>query len=76
MNRAVMRRGQDPYRLAGRLLGVFAVLVALFMVLPAFIVMPVSFSDSSIMLFPPKSYSFRWYEAFFTIREWREAVGG
>jgi ABC-type spermidine/putrescine transport system permease subunit II len=75
MNRAVMRRGRDPYRFAGLLVGAFAVLVALFMILPAFIVMPVSFSDSSIMIFPPKSYSFRWYEAFFTIPEWRDAVG-
>ncbi len=69
------RAGFDPYRLGGRLIGILAVLVALFMLLPAFIVMPVSFSDSSIMLFPPAHYSFRWYEAFFTIPEWRGAVG-
>jgi len=67
--------GTDPYRFAGRLVSGFAAAVALFMFLPAFVVMPLSFSDSSIMMFPPQSYSLRWYRAFLSIGEWREAVG-
>jgi ABC-type spermidine/putrescine transport system permease subunit II len=66
---------RDPYRLAGRLVGGVAFLVAIFMIMPAFIVMPVSFSDSSILTFPPRNFSLRWYRAFLSIPEWRGAVG-
>jgi ABC-type spermidine/putrescine transport system permease subunit II len=69
-----MRAGSDPFKLAGRLVGFLAAAVAIFMILPAFIVMPVSFSDSSILMFPPTIWSLRWYRAFFSIPEWRSSV--
>src|SRR5689334_21449792 len=69
-----MRAGSDPFKLAGRLVGFMAAAVAIFMILPAFIVMPVSFSDSSILMFPPTIWSLRWYRAFFSIPEWRSSV--
>lgn len=49
---------------------VLAVLVGLYLVLPAFIVIPASFSGSTILDFPPKSWSLRWYQNFFTDPDW------
>ncbi len=49
-------------------------LIALFLVLPALIVVPMSFSDSRFLRFPPESFSLRWYETYFTSLEWQEAT--
>lgn len=51
-------------------LAVLVGLVALYLVLPVFVVVPASFSDSSFLKFPPEQLSLRWYEAFFTDEEW------
>lgn len=51
-----------------------AALTGLYLVLPVFIVIPASFSDSTILDFPPKSWSTRWYENFFTNPEWVNAT--
>ncbi|SVC95632.1 uncharacterized protein METZ01_LOCUS348486, partial [marine metagenome] len=48
--------------------------IALFMVAPVFFVVPVSFSSSSLIIFPPAGYSLRWYEAYFTVPEWTRAT--
>jgi len=47
-----------------------ASLIVLFLVLPVFIVIPMSFSDSRMLDFPPRGWSLRWYERFFTATEW------
>ncbi|PZQ75871.1 MAG: ABC transporter permease [Variovorax paradoxus] len=47
-----------------------AVLVILFLVLPVLIVVPMSFSGSRFLDFPPKQWSLRWYERFFTSPDW------
>jgi putative spermidine/putrescine transport system permease protein len=61
---------------ARRRLWLFAVvaLVLIFLVLPVLIVIPVSFSASSLLEFPPRTYSLRWYESYFGSREWRDAT--
>ncbi len=48
--------------------------IGLFMVAPAFFVVPVSFSSSSLIIFPPADYSLRWYEAYFSVPEWTRAT--
>jgi len=59
----------------GRLwLYVLGVLVMLFLVLPSFIVVPMSFSDSAYLEFPPRVWSLRWYESFVGSVEWRDAT--
>ena len=63
------------YRLGGRLVGALAVLVSILMVVPAFFTIPVSFSSTRYIVFPPKTWSLRWYEAYFTIPEWTGATG-
>lgn len=46
----------------------FTVLVAailLYLIIPVLIVVPMSFSEARFLQFPPKQWSFHWYEAFF-----------
>ena len=60
---------------AGRLwLYVLGSLIMLFLVLPSLLVIPLSFSDSRYLAFPPPGWSTRWYEAFFSAVEWRDAT--
>ncbi len=55
----------------GRLwLYVFGTLVLLFLLGPIFIVIPMSFSDSNYVQFPPETWSLRWYREFFGSDEW------
>ena len=49
-------------------------LVIAFLVIPVLIVIPISFSNSSLLEFPPRAYSLRWYEALFGSIEWRDAA--
>ncbi|MCW5707655.1 MAG: ABC transporter permease [Shinella sp.] len=45
-----------------------------FLVIPCILVIPMSFSDSQYLEFPPRSLSLRWYEAFFTSPEWIQSA--
>jgi putative spermidine/putrescine transport system permease protein len=47
-----------------------AVLTAIYLVAPVFVVVPTSFNDSSFLEFPPQQLSLRWYESFFTDPAW------
>lgn len=59
----------------GRLwLYIIAVLVMLFLILPIFVVIPMSFSDSRFLRFPPQGFSLRWYESYFGSPEWLRAT--
>lgn len=59
----------------GRLwLYVFASLVMLFLIIPVFVVIPMSFSDSRFLRFPPEGLSLRWYESYFRSPEWIRAT--
>ena len=51
-----------------------AALVLIFLVAPTFIVIPMSFSDSRYLQFPPEHWSTRWYEHYFGSAEWMEAT--
>ncbi|MGE0240300.1 MAG: ABC transporter permease [Parvibaculaceae bacterium] len=46
----------------------------LFLVLPLLVIIPVSFSDSPYLAFPPPAYSLRWYHDFFTSEAWIGAL--
>ncbi|SFZ74692.1 ABC transporter permease [Chitinimonas taiwanensis] len=45
-------------------------LVLLFLVLPILIIVPLSFNESSFLLYPMTGFSFKWYAAFFNSPEW------
>jgi putative spermidine/putrescine transport system permease protein len=59
----------------GRLpLYVLVAIVVVFLVAPMFIVIPMSFSDSSELRFPPTGLSLRWYERFVSDPLWTNAA--
>lgn len=49
-------------------------LVILFLVAPTLLVIPMSFSNSRFLEFPPPSWSLRWYRTYFESVEWRDAT--
>lgn len=61
-------------RLTLVLLWVFAALVLTFLMLPTLIVVPLSFSASDLLEFPPRALSLRWYESFFGSATWMAAL--
>ncbi len=50
------------------------VLVLAFLALPTLIVIPMSFSHSQYLEFPPRQWSLRWYEAYFSSGSWMAAT--
>ena len=53
---------------------IFVVLALGFLILPTLVVIPMSFSDSRYLDFPPTSWSFRWYRQYLTTPEWMDAT--
>lgn len=51
-----------------------AACVMLFLVIPTFIVIPMSFSASQYLEFPPREWSFKWYEFYFNSVSWMAAT--
>lgn len=49
-------------------------LVVFFLVMPSVIVIPMSFSDSQYLEFPPRVWSTLWYEHYLNSPEWRAAT--
>ena len=45
-------------------------LVMVFLLAPTLVVMPMSFSDSQYLEFPPRVWSLRWYEHYLSSPEW------
>jgi len=65
------RRGERLSRAA--LNGYFWAIVA-YLMFPIFIVIPISFSNSQFLEFPPKTLGFRWYDAYFNDPVWVTAT--
>lgn len=53
---------------------VFAVITMILLVLPTLIVIPMSFSESQYLEFPPETWSTRWYRHYFNSTEWMLAT--
>ena len=53
---------------------VVAAIIMLLLVIPTFIVIPMSFSDSRFLEFPPEVWSLRWYEVYFESSKWMRAT--
>jgi spermidine/putrescine ABC transporter ATP-binding subunit len=51
-----------------------AAVTLFFIVLPIVALIPMSFSSASFLSFPPHGFSLRWYHAFFSSRDWMEAL--
>lgn len=52
----------------------FAVITMILLVTPTLIVIPMSFSDSQYLEFPPETWSTRWYAHYFGSDEWMRAT--
>ena len=53
---------------------VLCALVMFFLVAPSLVVVPMSFSASTYLEFPPREWSLRWYESFFSSVAWTNAT--
>jgi putative spermidine/putrescine transport system permease protein len=68
-------RPDRPQRsLARGVLLVAAALIIAFLCVPSFFVIPVSFTSSSFIEFPPQGFSLRWYELYFGASDWIAAT--
>jgi len=56
-------------------LAVLAGAVLVFLIAPVLIIVIVSFSSADYLRFPPPGLSLRWYQRFFGIGAWRQAIG-
>ncbi len=53
---------------------VFAAIVMILLVVPTLIVIPMSFSDSQYLEFPPSKWSLRWYHEYLDSPKWMRAT--
>ncbi len=53
---------------------VVATVVGFLLLAPTLVVIPMSFSAGNTFQFPPKEWSLRWYESFFTSQKWQYAL--
>ncbi|MBZ8117078.1 ABC transporter permease [Roseovarius sp. LXJ103] len=53
---------------------IFAGITMTLLVVPTLIVIPMSFSDSQYLEFPPEDWSLRWYHNYFSSPEWMGAT--
>lgn len=51
-----------------------AFLICLFLIVPVFVIIPMSFGSSQYLEFPPRGFSTQWYEKFFNDTGWVEAL--
>lgn len=60
---------------AGRwMLNAYVYAVLAFVLLPILIILPMAFSDTAYLSFPPEGFTFRWFEEFFGSRRWMAAL--
>ena len=53
---------------------VLAVVIMVFLVAPTLLVIPMSFSASQYLEFPPRQWSLRWYQSYFNSTAWMHAT--
>jgi putative spermidine/putrescine transport system permease protein len=70
--RAVLKCAAWLARLPRQAVPVAAWTVIGFIILPLLILVPISFSGSPYLEFPPPSYSLQWYRNFFTRPDWTD----
>ncbi|RWE03412.1 MAG: ABC transporter permease, partial [Mesorhizobium sp.] len=52
------------------ILGLVCLLVAIWLVAPTLVVVPMSFNANKSLAFPPQGFSWQWYQNFATNPEW------
>ena len=56
------------------LLNAYVFFVLAFIIVPLLVILPMAFSNTSYLVFPPKGFSLRWFGAFFADRRWMDAA--
>lgn len=64
-------KGLTPGKLV---LYILCSLIFIYLILPIFVILPISFSSSRFLQFPPTGFSLQWYEKFFSGRNWISAT--
>jgi putative spermidine/putrescine transport system permease protein len=67
-------RRLDPFAATRWLPWLVGGLVLLFLALPLFVVVPTAFSSSSLLRFPPRGFSLRWFHEYFASDPWMRAT--
>lgn len=67
-------QGDIKRSLLEKFAAVAAVFVAIFLVLPNLVVVPMSFSPSPFYVFPPEQFTTRWFSTFFENPKWIQAL--
>lgn len=73
MRAALIGRGRRP-RPGRWLLAAGCVVIAVWMVAPTLVAIPMSLTDKQSFTFPPSGWSTRWYGQFFTDPQWYESL--
>lgn len=55
-------------------ISVIVVSTCVFLILPTIVIIPISFTSSDFIIFPPIGYSTRWYVEFFNSYNWQNAA--
>ncbi len=63
-----------PLTLPKAILYLFVCLVLFFLIVPNFIVVPISFNESSLLSFPPEGFSLQWYARYWELPGWVDAT--
>ena len=58
----------------GKALGIFFWTAVAFLILPLFIVVPMSLSNAEFLRFPPADFGFRWYMTYLLDPQWMDAT--
>jgi putative spermidine/putrescine transport system permease protein len=61
-------------RVARVLLAIFAILVFIFLIAPILAILPLSFNDSTFLVYPMRGFTLHWYADVFASEKWRLAV--
>lgn len=56
------------------MLWILTILILLFLIMPVLIIIPMSFSSSKYIEFPPPSFSTQWYDKFFDSPQWTDSL--
>jgi len=60
----------SPHRTTRLVLGLFCLLMVVWLLAPTLVVIPMSFNEKKSLAFPPAGFSWQWYANFFTHSEW------
>ena len=74
MTSALTQRARLDTVLLRILAAAFTVFIIAYVAIPVLITLVMSFNDASVIRFPIKAWSFRWYEDFFGSPQWVDAL--